>query len=243
MIPDKKILRYHDKIGFYELSISSDVIESYKNNFDLNNRNDVINVNHTENTYSAIKILKSFLISDTNRQSLPLNFQDLPDGTWMLELFFEDTELLTEFENNGLKGFSIEGRFTIEDDKGKQITVYEKFRRMNKLSDLLSFDIWVHGGSTEGAGRNEHGEAHFELKEKKSHRPLGKIFMPTINKWLGLDFKQRVKLLNVQNGNDISQKEKKGFVRWLELNNNENLIKCHQEWNECNKDNNRTTQI
>jgi len=41
--------------------------------------------------------------------------------------------------------------------------IYVKFRRMNKPHELSSFYIDVRGGSTDGAGRNEHGTAHFHL--------------------------------------------------------------------------------
>jgi hypothetical protein len=114
---------------------------------------------------------------------------------------------------------------------------------MNRLSDLLFFDIWVHGGSTDGRGRNEHGEAHFELKKKNTRKPLEKILMPSLSLWLKSDFDERVNLLSIQNSMDISKKDKKGMARWLELNENENLIMSHKEWNECNKHNNRTIQI
>jgi len=243
MIPDKKILRYHDEIGFYELVIPSNAIEFYLNKFHSEKKETNINIQHNEIIEEGVILSNSFLISDDNRDSLPTEFQNLPNGTWMIEYTFESPELLANYENLDLNGFSVEGTFTIVGDEGKKYTVQEKFKRMNKLSDLLSFEIWVHGGSTEGRGRNEHGEAHFELKEKKSRRPLGKIIMPSLEIWLKSDFRERIELMIVQNNEDISKKDKKGMVRWLELNDNENLINCHKEWNECNKHNNRTILI
>lgn len=241
MIPDKRMLRYHNEIGFYELSFPADDIKFFKEKFHRNEREKNLNINHNEIVSEGIKISNSYLISEVNRQSLPVTYQDLPNGTWMIECSIDKSEMLEHIEDIGLRGFSIEITFTIKGEDGKKYTVHENFRRINKLSDLLAFEIWVHGGSTYGSGRNEHGEAHFELKEKNTRKPLGKIFMPTMETWL--NSMDRTTLLKVQNGKDISTKEKKGMVQWLELNDNENLIMCHKEWNECNKDNNRTTQI
>ncbi len=243
MIPDKQILRYHDEIGFYNLVVSANVIEFYKNKFSSEERENNLNIQHGKIINEGVKLTKSFLINEENRKSLRTDFHDLPNGTWMIEYTFDRPELLAEYEMDGLKGFSIEGTFTIIGEDGKAYSVHEKFRRMNKLSDLLSFEIWVHGGSTDGRGRNEHGQAHFELKEKNTRKPLGKILMPSLELWLKSDFDERVQLMKLENGNDISKKDKKGMARWLELNENENLIMCHNEWNECNKHNNRTIQI
>jgi hypothetical protein len=243
MIPDKKILRYHDDIGFYDLVIPSKTIEFYRNKFHLEKKENNINIEHGEIIDEGVTLTNSFLIDENNRHSLPEEFQDLPIGTWMIEYTFENQELLAYYESIGLKGFSVEGKFTIVGEDGKKYTIQENFKRMNKLSDLLSFEIWIHGGGSEDGGRKEHGEAHFELKEKKTRKPIGKIIMPSFDLWLKSDFNKRIELLKVLNKADISKKDKKGMVRWLELNENENLIKCHKEWNESNKDNKRTLMI
>lgn len=243
MIPDKKMLRYHDEIGFYELVIPADAIEFYRNKFHSDKHDENFNIEHSEKIEEGVRLSNSFIINSNSRESLPIEFQDLPNGTWMIEYTFDSPEVLVYYENLGLTGFSVEGTFTIVGKDGKKYTVKEKFKRMNKLSDLLSFEIWVHGGSTDGRGRNEHGEAHFEIKEKNTQKPKGKITMPSLELWLKSNFKERTGLMKVQNNDDISKKDKKGMVRWLELNDNENLINCHKEWNESNKYNNRAILI
>jgi len=243
MIPEKKMLRYHEEIGFYELIFPAETIEHYRNKFHSNKKENNISIEHKLIIKKGVELTDSFLINKENSHLLPIYFQDLPNGTWMMEYTFDNSNLLSKFENDGSGGFSIEVKFTIVVEDGNKYDVYEKFSRMNKLSDLLSIEIWVHGGSTDGKGRNEHGEAHFELKEKNSRKPLGKIMMPSLNLWLQSSFKEKIKLMVVQNGDEITKKDKKGLVRWLELNDNENLIKCHKEWNESNKHNNRTFQI
>lgn len=243
MIPDKRMIRYHDEIGFYELAITAKSIGYLFKKFHSERLESNVNIQHEENIENDIVLSNSFLISNDNREILAKEFHDLPNGTWMIEYEIKKPELCTRFEDIGLNGFSVEGNFSIVGEDGTKFTVREKFKRMNKLSDILPFEVWIHGGGSEEGGRKEHGEAHFELKEKKTRRSIGKIFMPTFDLWVKSDFKMKLKLMTVHSCIDISSTYKKAMVRWLELNNNENLINCHNEWNKCNEHNKRTSMI
>tara|TARA_R110000868_G_scaffold409191_1_gene694300 strand:- start:564 stop:1322 length:759 start_codon:yes stop_codon:yes gene_type:complete len=242
LIPNFIMTRYNPKIGFYQLFISPKTIALYKQKFDKDNITD-LSINHSSEILKNTKLSNSFLITTENQKQLDVSFSHLPIGTWMIEYTITDELDVKSIEAFKLTGFSIEGEFTIEDENGKQFKVTEHFRIMNKISELLSFNIYVQGGSTEGAGRNEHGEAHFELKEKNSGKKLGKIFMPTKEKWINCNRKERLEFMFVENGRQLTKREKKILVEWLEINNSENLLRCHSEWNEINKDNNRTNPI
>ncbi|MBK7668784.1 MAG: hypothetical protein IPJ32_16480 [Sphingobacteriaceae bacterium] len=52
--------------------------------------------------------------------------------------------------------------------------IFVAFRRMNEPHELSSFYIDVRGGSTDGAGRNEHGEPHFHLLKRTQGKNLRK---------------------------------------------------------------------
>ena len=145
--------------------------------------------------------------------------------------------------SSDLIGFSVELEYSITDENGKTHHLKDNFERMNKLSELLSINIFIRGGSTGGAGRNEHGEAHFEIHKKNSLKNIGKIFMPKLSNWNELNFKEKLSLLTIENGEDLPKREKKAFVKWLEKNENENLKRCYTEWNRVNKDNNQAILI
>ncbi len=241
MIPNMEIYRNPNEVinEEHKVYFTADTIAALRQNFHLKDGSDSFSVNHSDLLVENVKLTKSFLIDSENRNSIPLSFRHLPDGTWMIEYEVNNEEILLKIINGELTGFSVEGEFTLTDDNGINHTVIERFRIMNKLSELLSFNIYVQGGSTEGAGRNEHGKAHFELKEKNSGKKIGKIFMPSLDIWIQSDRKDRIKFLTVDKGFDISKREKKIFLDWLEQDNNENLLRCHKEWNEANKFNNR----
>lgn len=142
MIPEQKTLKYHNKIGFYYLVIPAEVIKFYWNKFH-SGKMDIRNIIQQKKTImEGVKLSDSFLINNDNRQSLPLEFQDLPNGTWMIEIASENPDLLIQYENIGLKGFYIEGNYTIEGEDGNKYNIQEDYKRMNNLSDLLFCKIW-----------------------------------------------------------------------------------------------------
>ncbi len=245
MIPDMEIYRNPNQIikEEHKVYFTAKTIAALRENFHLKHGKDSFDINHNNLPVENVKLTKSFLIDNDNRNSIPLIYKHLPNGSWMIEYEVNNEEVWSKIINGEINGFSVEGRFTLTDDYGINHTVLERFRIMNKLSELLSFNIYVQGGSTEGAGRNEHGDAHFELKEKNSRKKIGKIFMPSLDIWIKSNRKDRMNFLTVDKGIDISKREKKIFLEWLEKDNNENLIRCHKEWNEANKDNNRVKFI
>jgi hypothetical protein len=89
MIPDKKMLRYHGEIGFYELEFSTEKIEFYRSKFHLEKKDNNLNIQHDQVINEGVKLTDSFLINEESRKSLPLDFQSLPNGTWMMEYTFD----------------------------------------------------------------------------------------------------------------------------------------------------------
>lgn len=73
-----------------------------------------VNLNHDGIQVSNVILIDSFLISDSNRQTLQKEFQDLPNGTWMVSYQVDNDEVWSQIKNRKLNGFSIEGNFTLE---------------------------------------------------------------------------------------------------------------------------------
>lgn len=63
MIPDFKILRHHDEIGFYHLVFSVSDIEHCKDKFHKEKKEKNVNINHQPGIYSGAHLTESFLIS------------------------------------------------------------------------------------------------------------------------------------------------------------------------------------
>ena len=114
--------------------------------------------------------------------------------------------------------------------------VYEKFHKINKPHELSSFDIDVRGGSTDGAGKNEHGAPHFHILEKRTRKDLGKVEFPNVELWRLASDKETVLDLSKAS---ISRSQKKEVIDWLEKDDQKNLELLMSEWNSRNKHNNR----
>ena len=242
LIPNKEIERYNDKLGFYKIKFSKETIKSYKESFDKNQKNQLTK-EHSDENFKSCLLSNSFIISAENKDLIPNDYKTYPIGTWMIEYSFKDEEEYFELISSDLKGFSLELSYSIIDKNGIVHKIKDNFKRMNKLSELLSIDIFVRGGSTGGKGRNEHGEAHFEIHQKNSNINIGKIFMPKLDIWLNSTFKDKLSLLTIDNGIDIPKREKKAMVKWLEKNDNKNLKCSYEEWNRINKDNDQAILI
>lgn len=240
MIPGLVMERYYEKHGHCLACFSADEIEKYKNKYDAKQMQHC-NIEHTLEILTGAVITKSFLINDDTKKDLLKEFLDLSNGTWMIEQTFTNVKDYYRIINSGCTGLSVQGKFPIIDAKGYMHLVYDKFERMSNLSDNISFSVFIYEGCTWGAGPNEHGEAHFTLKEKSTNKEIGKIYMPTKKIWQNSNFKEKINLLQVFEGEKINTKSRKKFVHWLD--NNDNLICCHNQWNYANKDNNRVKLI
>lgn len=113
LIPDKKILRLpnnaHPKKHFVFLSASTIATAFYK--FHKNKNDNNVTINHEGVLINGVKMINSFLVNEKNRKQLPIEFDKLPNGTWMVEYHIQDKELWKRINSSELNGFSIEGIF------------------------------------------------------------------------------------------------------------------------------------
>jgi hypothetical protein len=237
--------RYHDELGFYMGQFSPETIAIIRDKFHRDGLESVFNINHGDELITGCTINKSFIMQESDKEWLPIEYHDLEIGSWLVILTFDSQEQYDKIFELGLTGLSGEITFHITDSNGKKHTIKDNFRRVNKLSDVLPFDVYVFGGETGGAGRNEHGEAHFQLKEKSAQkgRDLGKIMMPDLETWKNSDLKEKMLLIEVQSGPSLSNRDKKAFIAWLDKEDNKCLIESQNLWNESNKYNNRAVLI
>jgi hypothetical protein len=250
MIPGLSIPRFHEEIGYYEISYSSEHIHSLFKNTDRNITR--ISLDHNgvvipcKVLCSIIKGLDFKVQLKRNLSFLTLNdiqllinkFDVLPKGTWFQILEFDTIDQLQNVLNSGKTGLSVELKHSIFVN-GKNIILSENYERVDAPKDCLPFTLHIYGGSIWSYGRNEHGKAHFELK--LNGKSVDKIFIPYSNKWTNSTVKQKIKLLESEKGR-VSIKERKKIVEWLDSKNN--LKRCHDIWNKNNEYNkNRTILI
>ena len=114
LIPNKKIYRNKNKIIDvpHYVSFTVETISKLRTKFHRDRNDDKVNLNHDGVLIGGVKMIKSFLIDETNKNVLPKEFGNLPLGTWMVEYVVEDEDVWKKIKNKELNGFSIEGVFS-----------------------------------------------------------------------------------------------------------------------------------
>jgi hypothetical protein len=108
-------------------------------------------------------------------------------------------------------------------------SIYVKLRNMSG-KHFSNFYIDVRGGSTNGAGRNEHGKAHFHIILCDSLQDLGAVYFPTVSEF---------KIINaeLEFTGQIPNQMKREINKWVFADGLENLERLNCKWFEMNKDN------
>lgn len=114
LIPDLKIYRYDNELGEYYVVFEKETIEKMVNKFNKLQKEYKINLEHTDKIVPAF-IKGSWIIEDTeNDKSRMYGFDNLPIGTWFIEVKVEDKEFWNkEIKSKNRTGFSIEGMMGI----------------------------------------------------------------------------------------------------------------------------------
>lgn len=112
MKADTPIYRYSPTMGEYYVTFSKDVIERLALKFFKHHRNSDVNLEHSD-TVEGVTIMESYFVNK-GRGIVPVEFADVPDGSWMVTYKVENDELYQKIKSGEVKGFSIEGNFEIE---------------------------------------------------------------------------------------------------------------------------------
>lgn len=241
MIPGKSMPRTHKKIGEYEICYSSEYIH---NLFRKTDKNKVVTTIDHNGLPIAVRIIASFLkgldFTGQLNRFLPFlskediaiflnEFDSTPKGTWFQVQEFDHQEDFENLKTSGKTGLSVELTHSIIVD-GEEVKIREEYERVDRPSDKLPYSLHIYGGSIWSRGRNEHGSAHFELKENGIS--LDKMFIPNSKEWYSTDLKGRIELLSTENGK-ATRKERKKIAEWLDRDGN--LKRCHEAWNKNNE--------
>lgn len=127
LIPNKPIYRRNGAdeyfIVFSEQTIK-DIMEKYMSDKGLG-----INLEHTYETENA-SIIESYLIN-RDKGILHKDFDDLPDGTWIVSMKIHNEKLWELVKSNMLNGFSIEGILSLQPAK-------EELSKQEKSNSLIN---------------------------------------------------------------------------------------------------------
>ena len=120
-LADTPIYRYSQKLGEYYVVFTKETIERMVEKFSKQDLFKSVNLQHDNNKFvDGIYMVESF-ITNKERGINPVEFADIPDGSWICSFKVENDELWNEIINGDkLNGFSLQGMFDLEEKFSEQ---------------------------------------------------------------------------------------------------------------------------
>ena len=127
-LADTPIYRYNERYGEYYVVFSKETIQKMVEKFAKMDLFKSVNLQHDDTKFvDGIYMFESYIINK-ERGINPVEFSDIPDGSWIASYKVENDELWDEIINgNKLNGFSLQGLFELEEKFTEQKPVEETF--------------------------------------------------------------------------------------------------------------------
>lgn len=127
-LADTPIYRYNERMGEYYVVFTKETIEKMVEKFAKMDLFKSVNLQHDDEQFvDGIYMIESY-ITNKERGINPIEFADIPDGSWICSYKVENEALWGEIINgNKLNGFSLQGMFDLEEQFNKQEQKEETF--------------------------------------------------------------------------------------------------------------------
>lgn len=127
-LADTPIYRYNERMGEYYVVFTKETIEKMVEKFAKMDLFKSVNLQHDDEQFvDGIYMIESY-ITNKERGINPVEFSNIPDGSWIASYKVENDELWSEIINgNKLNGFSLQGMFELEEQFKKQEPKEETF--------------------------------------------------------------------------------------------------------------------
>lgn len=137
LVPDKLIYRNDPNIGEFYVVFTKDEIEKFVTKFNKSSKEYKINLDHDSIVESAFINANWIIESPEYDKSRFYGFNDLPEGTWFIEVKVDNPQVWEEqIKGQAKYGFSVEGFFGLELKLNKQTNTMNKLKFAEaKLAD------------------------------------------------------------------------------------------------------------
>lgn len=126
---DVPIYRNTPQMGEHYILFTKELIKSMILKYFKLGMNNNVNIEHQGDLISGLTMIESY-IKDSERNISPIEFSDVPDGSWIATFKVENDEVWNNVKNlKTLKGFSLEGLFNY----GQEI----------EMSKEPTYDEWI----------------------------------------------------------------------------------------------------
>lgn len=135
----------------YNVKFSRGTIRQLVEKYFRNNLENSVNIEHDDNMFvDNVTLLESYII-DKERGIIPVEFQNVPDGSWVVSYKVNNPDVWDKIKAGELRGFSVQGLFGLIESKfTKQLK--HKYHSMNKLKEALKSLLLKFDGVTTDKG-------------------------------------------------------------------------------------------
>lgn len=135
-LADTPIYRYNEKYGEYYVVFSKETIQRMVEKFARMDLFKAVNLQHDDNKFvEGIYMVESYIVN-SERGISPVEFNDIPDGSWVASYKVDNEDLWNEIVNGDkLNGFSLQGLFNLDPEKFESQEIDE--------NGVETFDEWV----------------------------------------------------------------------------------------------------
>lgn len=128
-LADTPILRKNDTYGIHCILFDRSTIKKMMLKYFKMGRNNQVNIEHQGPMIEGLTMIESY-IKDSERNVAPVEFKDVPDGSWIATFKVENDDVWNQIkEDHKLRGFSLQGLFSYGDEV--------------KLSEVDDYDTWL----------------------------------------------------------------------------------------------------
>lgn len=129
LIPGKKIYRRDEETGYeYYVEFTKEGIEEIAEKFFADHNSTNVNLQHELDVNGCVYFESYFINSE--RGIVPVEYADLPDGTWMVSAKINNEGVWDMIKKGELRGFSIEGYLSVQKPEEKTL---------DTIQDLLDY--------------------------------------------------------------------------------------------------------
>lgn len=136
MRADFPIYRRDSERGEHYVTFSRETIRTMAEKYLAENRQNRVNLMHGGEEVRGVQMVQLF-IKDSSRGIAPAGFEDIEDGSLFAEFHIQDDEIWNWIREGILRGFSLEGFFTVEESITEDMKInFDKVKAM--LAKIVS---------------------------------------------------------------------------------------------------------
>lgn len=165
LLADTPIYRVSPYGEEYYVKFSKETIKKLIEKYFKYGLGNSVNIEHNDSAFvDGMVMVESYLI-DRERNICPVEFNDIPDGSWIVSYKVNNNDVWEKVKSGEVKGFSVQGLFDLIEEKFED--KHKKVKNMKSLKEALkSILLQFDGVSTDKGELTWNGDKQLEVGDE-----------------------------------------------------------------------------